>query len=869
MRNAPRFLARLARLLIRGPEAGFVRVDLDDAFERDVTRGIPRSRAAWRYLVNTVLSAGSVLWGRLRGLSWRGSGIDVRLGLRMLIKYPALTLVAVFALAIGLPVSLAPLHFADVIEGELPEDPDGRIRLLRYWNGQTTADDLTAWRTSLSSFTTLAAMRSGAYNVEARGVAQVVPGAEVTASVFDMLGTPPMLGREFGPADEVVGAPAVAIIGHDLWQVALEGQRDLSGRTIRIGDVSHAVVGVMPDGFFFPQRQQVWLPLRDRAGPGRGAARVVTILGQLAPGRSADEAHAELVAVAGVIPEGATEADRLIPEVVPTAYMTFGFARGGLRATPDFLIAQVVTVVPLLVACLNVGLLIFARTATRTSEFAVRTALGATRSRILLQVFTESLVLSMIATGVGLCLLGWLPARALTFAGITLPYWIDPGLTTATVVRGLMFGGLSAAIAGVIPAVRATRGSVQSTIQRAHADRSGVRFGGRSSALIIADVAVAVAVVGFAAALLQQVRATAGSGEGDGVQAAHFLSFELRTPVSEPSRRAATEVALAERLRAEPAVRAVAVGSVLPRMEHPTSPVEVEGRPGERRSARRAAVAPSFFEDLGHAMVLGRAFDQSDLRPGAATIIVNRSFVTAVLGDVNPIGQRVRLHTWNDRMPPSPWHEIVGVVGHLGMRSVNPESDQGIYLPLVPGSTTPVRMAVEIGPDPLQFAPRLRAIARDVDPQAVIASVSTLDQQFEGDWYIMAALVAGGLLLVGVLLTLASSGIYAIMSFTVAQRTREIGIRVALGADRWQVVRHVARRALVQIGIGVALGMTIAGWIFFELQRDADPGRSAALALVLAIVPGVAIMVGVGLVACAAPTLRALRISPIEALRAD
>jgi ABC-type antimicrobial peptide transport system permease subunit len=181
----------------------------------------------------------------------------------------------------------------------------------------------------------------------------------------------------------------------------------------------------------------------------------------------------------------------------------------------------------------------------------------------------------------------------------------------------------------------------------------------------------------------------------------------------------------------------------------------------------------------------------------------------------------------------------------------------------------PVRFAVELGRAPLDFAPRLREIARDVGPQAVISTPSTLDRQFEGDWYILAAIVGGGLVFVGVLLTLAASAIYAILSFTVVQRTREIGIRVALGADRTRVVLQVVRRALVQIGGGVALGMIPAAWIFLETQRELAPDQPIWLAVPLALLPGVAIMVTVALIACAAPALRALRISPAEALRGD
>jgi predicted permease len=880
--RAPTLLRRLARLLIRGPEAPYVLGDLDDGFERDVARGLPAGRVRRRYLLNLAGSSLSLLGARMRSMTFPFSWIDVRLAFRMLVKYPALTVVALFALAIGVPVGLAPMHFVEVIEGQLPEDPDGRIQMLRYGNAPTTASDLFRWRTALTSFEQVGALRQSGYNVESADLVTTVSGAEVTASVLAMLGTRPRLGRTFSPADEQPGAPAVAIVGHDLWRTMSGGAGDLAGRVVQIGGVPHDVIGVMPEGFEFPRRQQVWVPLRDRPMTQPDAERPLTILGRLAHGVSAEKAQVELAAVAALIPDGGNAADRLIPEVVPTAFMVFGFPKGGLRATPDFFIAQVLTLVPLFVACVNVGLLIFARTAARTSELAVRTALGATRARILAQVFTESLLLALLATGAGLLLLGWVPEQVLAMAGIPLPYWMNADVSAATVIRALALAALAAAIAGVVPVLRSTGRGLQGTIQRANANRSGERFGGRSSALIIADVAVAVAVVGLAAGILGQLRATAANPDSDGIQAERYLTFDLRLAAmpgtggsdgldrqAVATRMALTQRALVDRLKSEPGVRAVAVGSVLPRMEHQNSRVELADGAEPLSRARIGMVDVDYFAELRQPILSGRAFDAGDLRDGAHVVIVNTSFVTNTLGGANPLGRRLRFLSWDEKIPPGPWYEIVGVVGHLGMRSVNADADDGVYRPLAPGAMQPVHFAVELGSAPLDFAPRLREIGRDVGPQAVISTPSTLDRQFEGDWYILAAAVAGGLVFVGVLLTLAASAIYAILSFTVVQRTREIGIRVALGADRTKVVLDVVRRALLQIGVGVAVGMIPASWIFLETQRSVAPDQPIWLAVLLALLPGVAIMVTVALVACAAPTLRALRISPADALRGD
>jgi hypothetical protein len=449
-------------------------------------------------------------------------------------------------------------------------------------------------------------------------------------------------------------------------------------------------------------------------------------------------------------------------------------------------------------------------------------------------------------------------------AGVTLPYWINTGVTMPIVIGGLLVGVVAAGIAGVIPVWRTTSRSVHHTMQKTRAGKSGVRFGGLSSVLIVADVAVAVAVIGLATGIGRQIEQTRANQGSDGITAERYLSFSLQQ-----STRVDTQDALVDRLKAEPGVRGVAVATVLPRMEHPSTRIELAEGASRLSRARWAQVDPDFFTELRQPVLAGRGFTAADLLPSANTAIVNTSFVANVLGGTSPIGQRVRFLSRDDTAEPGPWLDIVGVVGHLGMRSINADMDAGIYRPLQPGVREQIRIAVEVGADPLSFIPRLREIAWEVNPQAVVSSIAPLNDVYEGDWYVMAAAVAGGLVLVGVLLTMAVSAIYAIMSFTVAQRTREIGVRIALGADRMQVVMQVARRAFVQIAIGVVLGMLLTGTVLFELLRDANPTGSPRLAVVLSLLPGVAILVVIALVSCAAPTLRALRISPVEALRQD
>ena len=281
-----------------------------------------------------------------------------------------------------------------------------------------------------------------------------------------------------------------------------------------------------------------------------------------------------------------------------------------------------------------------------------------------------------------------------------------------------------------------------------------------------------------------------------------------------------------------------------------------------------ARIAIDFFAQLQQPLVAGRAFDSRDLQTGAGTVIVNTTFAQRAFGSTNPIGRRVRQAT-SDRAPVGPWLEIVGVVGHMGIHALTPSEDDGVYFPLAEGDVNPVRLAIWGRGDAAALAPRVHELARAVDPNAVIAMPMPLDAMFEGDWYLLRALVLGAALLVGVLLSLAASALYAILSLVVSQRTREIGIRVALGANQWRIARDVATRAVVQIGAGVLLGLPFAGAMCYEFLELNGSGGSIPGAVAMALVLGVSVMLLVSLTACTVPMLRALRIAPVDALRAE
>ena len=602
------------------------------------------------------------------------------------------------------------------------------------------------------------------------------------------------------------------------------------------------------------------------------------VFGRLAEGVSPERAEAEIAVVARQGPEGPRpDQDLLRPQVVSFAAGMLGFPKGGLLAVPGFFLLPVVSFLVLAVACANVGTLILVRTKARASELSVRTALGAGRPRILSQLFTEALVMALLAAGAGLLAADLLVVHRLPWVESQLPYWVDLRVSPTTVLWGLALAVLSAAVVGLLPAVKATGRAVQRNLQDAAGSRSRGTLGKLSNVLITVDVALAVATVGTVVSVTAGLEITE---EEVAVPANEYLAVHLVIPESEgpeavagqerQARLRATHREVVRRLEAEPQVRGVAVAALLPRMHHPDRRIELEGedRPADFRGheVKSTQVGVGFFEAFNRPILNGRGFDLADLNEDRSAVIVNATFVDRVLRGGSPLGRRLRYVSRPSE--PGPWHEIVGVVGDLGMNHVKPTDDQGIYHPAAPGEIHPMRLAIHVGNDPLSFTPRLRALVNDVDATAMVVNPLPLDEVRSEDAEMIVWVRLGAALVTLILIALAASGIYTLMSFSVAARTREIGIRRALGAQRSRLAFNIARRSLGQLGAGILIGMPVAGLLIEALKYDMgwEPAHST---MSVALVLGVGIMVLIGSVACTVPLARALRIMPTEALREE
>jgi putative ABC transport system permease protein len=828
-----------------------------------------------------------------RAFAWLGSlALDLRLAIRMLARYPGLTLVGCAAMAFGLGAAVGAFEIrTQVVAPSLPLDQGSRIVGVRSYDTSlnrpvpATPHDFTAWRDALTSITDVSAARVFSRNlITDVGQSEAVEVAAMSASAFRVARVLPLLGRTLVEADEAPGAPPVLVIGHDVWQRRFFGDPGVVGRPVRLGREQTTVAGVMPEGFRFPAAHEVWIPLRVEAiGSAPGEAPDLLVFGRLNRDASQAQAQAELEAI------GHRAADRrpgtldhLRAQLVPYTWLFSDPSRLQLGLA----LGNIFVVMLLVLVSANVALLMFARAATRETEIAVRSALGANRARIVGQLFVEGLVLAGLAAIVGLAAarigLRSLLATLAADAGRALPFWMSDNLAPTTVIYASALTILSAAIVGVLPALRATSRGLEARLRQSTAGGGGFRFGGVWTAVIAAQVA---ATLTFPASSFFFHRWVIGGQTRDvGFPTATYLSARLQidrehapgapieaTEQAFHSRLRRTYAELERRLIAEPGVAGVTFADRLPGTQHPQWRIEVDGEEATATSAlghpvSSASVAPNFFDVVGAPILAGRAFRAADLESGSAAVIVNQSFVNQVLGGKSPVGRRIRRVRMDDTQKPGPWFDIVGVVRDLGMiRDLGMATVQaGVYRPLAPDTAPLLRIAIDVRGTPDSFGARFRTVASDVEPTLQIHELMPLDRAGADLWLESQYLSRVLAILSAIALLLSLTAIYSVMSFTVGRRTREIGVRVALGADRRRVIGTILRRPLAQVGCGIVVGGILVQVMFAGLFESTPTAVETASIAAYAI-----LMMGVCLLACVVPTRRALRVDPASALRVE
>lgn len=820
----------------------------------------------------------------MRGGTTRVSWLDWKLGARLLLKYPALTIIGGVSLAGAIAIGAIGFDVADqLLYKPLPFDDGARI--VRLETEDTAASrveprvlhDFSIWRRSLKTVVELGAARLSDRNVlTGEGRVESLRAAEITASAFPLARVSPLLGRPLQPADEIPGAAPVVVLGYDVWQRQFLRDPAIIGRAVIVGRTARTVVGVMPPHFGFPRDQQLWVPLPIQdAAPLEGPP--VQVFGRLADGDSWRDAAAELDVVSARLAadEPATHAQ------LRTRVRAFAGRTPGEPLRLEDLAVHAIVLLLLAAVSANVAVLIFARTAMREPEIVVRHALGASRARVIAQIVTEALVLTLVAAVLGLIVAqatvryAWIQASQII--GNDLSFWVDPKLQPVTIAYALLLALVAAALIGLLPALKATSASIQRGLQGITGTGGTIGFGGIWSFLIGAQVActllfVPAAVGIFTNSLNDQSTRTDFPAE-------RYLSFRLTMDdeavpgehgvpddAQIGARRARAYEELALRLREQPGVTHVAYGDRLPTTSPDWVALEMEqaGAPPARLQGNyeggfaMAAVGAGYHEAFGARIVAGRGLRPSDSGAPNAPVVVNETFMRVV--GRNPVGARVRTLLRGSEHEREPWHEIVGVVSDLWTFPADWSEAAYIYRAASPAEIDPVVVAVQVAGDAAPLAARAPTLARQVDAGLHLRDVLTLDAIVAHDQMRMFAgsAIFGTVLLVAVVFS--AAGLYALMAVAVARRTREIGIRRALGAHPRHVLGIVFARAGRQLGGGIIAGnglILLLAWRADSLTAD----------LLVSSMITTVIMVGVGMLACAAPARRALRIQPTDALR--
>jgi putative ABC transport system permease protein len=793
---------------------------------------------------------------------------DIRYGVRSLLKRPGFTLVALVALALGIGANTAIFSLVNaVLLRPLPfAEPD---RLVWVWgnirSGGNRASvsplDFLDYRQQNNTFEEFAASFSVPLrlNHTGDGEPERLEANAVTGNYFQALGAKPAFGRTFLLENEKPGSDQVALLSYSLWQKRFNGDSEIINKTITLDGRSCAILGVMPPDFNMPRSADVWVPINFDISPGmkQRKAHFLRPIGRLKPGVTMAQAQADTDAIARRLEEQYPESntgwnlrlvslrEQLVGNTRPTLFILFG-AVGFV----------------LLIACANVANLLLVRAAGRQKEIAVRTALGAGRWRIVRQMITESVLLSLAGGALGTLAAIWGVELLVALSAGSLPLTAQVRIDATVLGFTLLVSVLTGVLFGLAPAVRTMKLNLSESLKEG--GRSGSEGAHRNrtrNVLVVLESAVAVVLLIGAGLLVRSLLRLQDTSPG--FDPHNVLTMGVNLPnakYDEPEKSASFFAELESRVAALPGVESVGLVSELPLSGQPNDmPYTVEGRPpvsiDQAFDDDFRRVNTNYFKALGIPFLRGRNFTDQEVRAGTKVVIISDLLARQVFPNEEPLGKRLIMSFGNQAF------EIIGIVGDIRHRALESDPAAAMYMPAYESS---MNVVVRSKGDPASLAAAVRKEVLQIDPNQPVADVRTMEQRLEssvaGPRYRTTLLGLFAL----VALALASTGIYGVMSYSVSQRTHEIGVRMALGARRQDVMRLVVRQGMTLVIVGVALGLAGA-FALTRLMASLLFGVTAKDPFTFVAVS--ALLTAVAFVACYLPARRATKVDPLVALR--